>query len=290
MPLPLLFIGAGVAAGLFGAGKTTKAALDNSTANKINDRANSSIEEAKESLEYKRKAVQTSLEQLGEEKLDVLNTSVAAFLDTFEKIKNVDFTSSAGLEELKNLHIDKRDFEELKELGHFAANVAGGVAAGAAGGTMAAFGAWGAATTLAAASTRIAAQRHGSVFGDDGVHRPGRGKRHAPAHGAAGDGNDLQSRILEARNGGHHMLGHHAVGGQRVVDIGQHAQQIPGNRQFRQRAQKFLAHNKLSMHCKRRPNLAQPIGGTPSKGRPAARASSPSGEAREGEGAKRLRE
>ncbi len=153
MPLPLLFIGAGVAAGLFGAGKTTKAALDNSTANKINDRANSSIEEAKESLEYKRKAVQTSLEQLGEEKLDVLNTSVAAFLDTFEKIKNVDFTSSAGWEDLKNLHIDKRDFEELKELGHFAANVAGGVAAGAAGGTMAAFGAWGAATTLAAAST-----------------------------------------------------------------------------------------------------------------------------------------
>lgn len=142
-----------MAAGLFGAGKTTKAVLDNSTADKINASANSSVDGAKETLNNQRKAVETALEELGQEKLEILNTSVAEFLDTFEKIKNVDFTSSVGLEELKNLHIDKRDFEELKKLGHFAANVAGGVAAGAAGGAMAAFGAWGAATTLAAAST-----------------------------------------------------------------------------------------------------------------------------------------
>lgn len=79
-----------------------------------------------------------------------------AFLDTFETIKNVDFRESTGLEELKNLNIEERDFEELKELGNFALNVAGGATAGVAGGAMTAIGAYGAAQTLAFASTGTA--------------------------------------------------------------------------------------------------------------------------------------
>jgi hypothetical protein len=153
MSLSLLFIGAGVAASLVGTGKTAKAAVDNTKANKINTSANQSVENAKQILESQRLAVGTSLEHLGREKLYVLSHNVEAFLNTFEKIKNVDFTSSEGLEELKNLHIDQHDFEELKELGHFAVQIAGGAVAGAAGGAMTAFGAWGAAMTFAAAST-----------------------------------------------------------------------------------------------------------------------------------------
>ena len=42
------------------------------------------------------------------------------------------------------------------------------------------------------------------------------------------DRHHFQPRILEACNGGHHMLGHYAIGGQGVVDIGQHAQQVGG--------------------------------------------------------------
>ena len=144
---------------------------------------------------------------------------------------------------------------------------------------------------LVQAALGIAAQRHGTVLGHDGVHGPGRCKRHAPADGAAGDGHHFQTRILEARNGGHHMLGHHAVGGQRVVDIGQHAQQLGRCLQFRQRTQKFLAHRKLSMHCKGRLSLARPIGVTPSKGRPlrSGRRPPPARSAREGEAAEPLR-
>ncbi len=163
MPLPLLFIGVAAISAAYGTGKTVKAVSDNTHANQINNIANSNVENAKTNLEHQRDAVRVSLEHLGEEKLYILNHSVTEFLNTFERIKNVDFTSSVGLEELKNLHIDQKDFEELKELGHFSAQVAGGAAAGAAGGALTAFGAWGAAATFAAASTGTSIASLGGV-------------------------------------------------------------------------------------------------------------------------------
>lgn len=156
MPLPLLFIGIAAATGLAGAGKTVKAVVDNTNANKINTAANEGVDNARKRLEQQRGAVAQSLEKLGEEKLRILAGTVTSFVSAFEKIKNIDFTSSVGLEELEKLHIDQKDFEELKELGNFAVQVAGGVTAGAAGGALTAIGAYGAAQTFAAASTGTA--------------------------------------------------------------------------------------------------------------------------------------
>lgn len=156
MPLPLLFIGIAAATGLAGAGKTVKAVVDNTNANKINTAANEGVDNARKCLEQQRGAVAQSLEKLGEEKLQILAGTVTSFVSAFEIIKNIDFTSSVGLEELEKLHIDQKDFEELKELGNFAIQVAGGVTAGAAGGALTAIGAYGAAQTFAAASTGTA--------------------------------------------------------------------------------------------------------------------------------------
>lgn len=156
MPLPLLFIGIAAATGLAGAGKTVKAVVDNTNANKINTAANEGVDNARKRLEQQRGAVAQSLEKLGEEKLQILAGTVTSFVSAFEKIKNIDFTSSVGLEELEKLHIDQKDFEELKVLGNFAIQVAGGVTAGAAGGALTAIGAYGAAQTFAAASTGTA--------------------------------------------------------------------------------------------------------------------------------------
>lgn len=156
MPLPLLFIGIAAATGLAGAGKTVKAVVDNTNANKINTAANEGVDNARKRLEQQRGAAAQSLEKLGEEKLQILAGTVTSFVSAFEKIKNIDFTSSVGLEELEKLHIDQKDFEELKELGNFAIQVAGGVTAGAAGGALTAIGAYGAAQTFAAASTGTA--------------------------------------------------------------------------------------------------------------------------------------
>ena len=109
MLLPILYISVAAASGIFGVGKTVEAANTNTTATKINKLANDSVENAKNNLNQKRTEVSASLEALGQEKIFVLNNSIHDFLNTFEKIKNVDFTNSVGLEELKNLHVAKED-------------------------------------------------------------------------------------------------------------------------------------------------------------------------------------
>lgn len=114
------------------------------------------VQENTDWLNAQRQACGRSLSQLGEEKLFVLNSSIVQFLDTFTKIKNVDFRESEGLDELRKFHIDQKDFEELRSMVNFAGSIAGGAVAGTAGGALVAFGAYGAAQALAFASTGTA--------------------------------------------------------------------------------------------------------------------------------------
>ena len=81
MPLPLFFIGAAVATGAIGGGKTIKAVTDNTKADRINRLANSSVENSKDELDRQRKAVSTALDKLGAEKLDVLHHDVMDFVN-----------------------------------------------------------------------------------------------------------------------------------------------------------------------------------------------------------------
>lgn len=156
MPLPLLFIGIAAATGSVGVGKTWKAGMDASDAKKINKSANEVVEASTERVNAERKACGKSLRKLGEEKLFILNNSITEFLDTFSQIKNVDFKESEGLEELKKFHVDEAEFAEMKSMVNFAGSLAGGAAAGTAGGALIAFGAYGAAQALACASTGTA--------------------------------------------------------------------------------------------------------------------------------------
>ena len=139
-----------------GVGKSIKAGFDVKKANKINKTAKELIHEATEYIDAQRLACGRSLGQLGEEKLFVLNSSITEFLETFTKIKNVDFRESEGLNELQKLHFDKQNFEELQEMVNFAGSIATGAIAGTAGGALIAFGAYGAAQALATASTGTA--------------------------------------------------------------------------------------------------------------------------------------
>lgn len=156
MPLPLLFISIAAATGGLGVGKTIKAGVDANNAKRINKNANEIVESSTELLNAQRMACNNSLRQLGEEKLFILNSSISEFLDTFSKIKNVDFRESVGLEELKKLHIDEKEFVELKSMVSFAGSLAGGAVVGTTGGALVAFGAYGAAQALACASTGTA--------------------------------------------------------------------------------------------------------------------------------------
>ena len=156
MPLPLLFIGIAAATGTFGVGSTIKAGVDANTAKLVNRSANEIVQNATDWVNAQRLACGRSLTQLGEEKLFVLSSSITEFLDCFQKIKNVDFKDSEGLDELKKMHIDEQDFVEMRSLVNFAGSLAGGAVAGTAGGALAAFGAYGAAQALAFASSGTA--------------------------------------------------------------------------------------------------------------------------------------
>ena len=116
MPLPLLFIGIAAVTGGVGVGKTIKAGVDTYSANDINKKANQIVEESTNYLNNQRMACGDSLKQLGFEKVFILNNSISEFLETFTKIKNVDFRETEGLLELGKIQLDEQDFVELKQL------------------------------------------------------------------------------------------------------------------------------------------------------------------------------
>ncbi|MDA3076743.1 hypothetical protein OFO12_05065 [Campylobacter sp. JMF_04 NA10] len=156
MPLPFIPILLGAAAlgsAAYGVKKGYDAYEDNEDANKVNDIANETIEDAKKLIEAHRKASGKALENLGEKKLFILNNEIKNLVDTIEKIKVKD---SVGLEELSKFKIDKGEFDGLKEMSSFASSILGGVGAGAMGGALTAFGAYGATGLLASASTGTA--------------------------------------------------------------------------------------------------------------------------------------
>lgn len=156
MPIPFLFIAIGAGTAALGVGKTVKAGIDNKNAKEINIRAQDRIDEAKDRLDSVRKQSGKALENLGKQKIYVLDSSIDRFLDSFEKIKNVEFKESVGLNELNKIKVDAQTFTELREMSDFATSLAKGSATGVAGGAITAFGAYSLATTFATASTGTA--------------------------------------------------------------------------------------------------------------------------------------
>ncbi len=156
MPLPILFIGIIAATGATGAGAGIKAGFDQHKAKLLNNNSNDRLETSAYRLENARLQCRDALEALGKEKLFVLNGSMQRFLDLFTQLKNVDFRDSLGLEELKNFHIDQKEFEELAAPKTLAGSLAAGAIGGVAGGAITALGAYSAAGALASASTGTA--------------------------------------------------------------------------------------------------------------------------------------
>lgn len=157
MPFPVFFIGtAMVAAGGAGLVKTAKAGKDAKSAHSLNAGANDLVTASAERLNAQRDACGNAISALGKEKASVLEGSIRRFLDTFTKIKNVDFRGSEGLSDLSKVQIDESDFEELEVMTGFATSVVQGAVAGTAGGAFMALGAYGAASMLATASTGTA--------------------------------------------------------------------------------------------------------------------------------------
>lgn len=159
MPLPfipLIVGGASVAAGAVGIGKGVKAASDNSKAKSINSAAQTRVDNARKLLDARRDMVKSKLEGLGRQKLWIYEAQIQRFADALGQLKNVELTNSPNLEGLQNFKIDQNSISDLRRDCELAKELAGGVASGALAGGLMAFGAYGAATTLATASTGTA--------------------------------------------------------------------------------------------------------------------------------------
>lgn len=141
---------------LFGAGKTAHAGYDFYTAENLNKSAEELVRQARERMEHENAACQRALEILGEEKSQVLTGSIAQFLDTFQKLKNVEFLTEASTEDLTAVNAGELKPAELHSLMEVVGSLVAGTAAGAAGGALAAFGSYGAAQIFACASTGTA--------------------------------------------------------------------------------------------------------------------------------------
>ena len=119
MPLPVFFIGAAVATGGAGVVKSVKAGIDARTATKMNEDANALVESTTARLNAHRESCGTALSNLGEEKVFVLENSMKTFLDTFTKLKNVDFKETEGLSELSKMRIDRERVRRAQVHGEF---------------------------------------------------------------------------------------------------------------------------------------------------------------------------
>lgn len=121
-------------------------------ANDTNERAQNIYDDAVESLKVQRKFAKHALEDLGKEKVYILKDGVHTFCEQFSKIKNVNLKDSLGLDEVNKIKNETFEMGDLQEMSNVACDMAAGVVGGAGLGALTAFGAWGAATTFAAAS------------------------------------------------------------------------------------------------------------------------------------------
>lgn len=156
MPIPFLFIAAGAATAALGVGKGIKAGVDQKDASDTNKSAERRADNAKEQAEKSRDNCSKAIDDLGKQKVVILDESIKRFISEFEKINHVEISKSAGLNELQKLVLDKKTFSDLKELQGMATSLAGGVVSGTMAGALTAFGAYGAVGALATASTGTA--------------------------------------------------------------------------------------------------------------------------------------
>jgi len=89
MPIPFIIAGVAVAAGAYGVKKGVDAKDDYDSAKRINRKAESIYDEAKEELTYARENTQNTLESLGSLKFKLYEDSIIPFIDTYNKIENI---------------------------------------------------------------------------------------------------------------------------------------------------------------------------------------------------------
>lgn len=153
MAVPIILGGIAAAAGVTGLYKGIKGAVDNSNASDLNDEAQNIVSRAESKLESAKNLTEETLKNLGQAKIDILAIHVQKFLDTFQKIKNVDFQHDGNIGSLSLKNFDIAELSLLKQEVSFVVTSGLGVVGGATGGALTAFGAYNGVMLLGTAST-----------------------------------------------------------------------------------------------------------------------------------------
>lgn len=155
MPLPLIPILLG-GAGLLGAGMVASSVSDNNEAEEIDIDADFLVDYARNVLQWSREAAGEALNVLGYRKVYVLEHEIKDFIDTFGQLKDVEFTESAGVDEVAYLRLDQQDFKGLRNMSDLASSVSAGILSGTVTGALTALGAYSGAVAFGTASTGTA--------------------------------------------------------------------------------------------------------------------------------------
>ena len=155
MPLPFVIAGFAVAAGFYGIKKGINAIRDRNSAREINDQAHEIYDDAKKSLELCRERTNGKLEVLGQQKLLLYKETLSPFVETFSRIKNVNFDEK-GIPSDCLQEVSTEEMMEIRELVLRMEEVTGGVVGSLATGTLTAVATYGGVGLLASASTGTA--------------------------------------------------------------------------------------------------------------------------------------
>lgn len=159
MPLPLipaLVAAAAAASAAYGVKKGVDAASDLKEAKEIITNLEDKYKKVFRRFEQQKEATNSAFEALGNTKLSVLAGTMTEFVNTFEKIKNVDFTDQTSFHTVSDISNSRQLLQDIKQQALHAVEILGTGVASAAGGAAAAFGAVGAAVAFASASTGTA--------------------------------------------------------------------------------------------------------------------------------------
>lgn len=154
MPLPLILIGAAVVAGAWGVKKGVDAYSDFDEAKNINKSARDVYDKATSSLERRRDEVQAKLEELGRQRVSLYHGTLTPFVETFSRIKHVDF-DGLGIPDECRMDIET-DILAIREITVRMSEAVGGGAGALGAGALAGLAAYGSVGVLGTASTGAA--------------------------------------------------------------------------------------------------------------------------------------
>lgn len=135
MPLPFILAGL---AGIIGAGGHLAAKETNEKAQSISQSAQDLYNEAKRSLEQAQNKTEKSLLKLGYAKKNILDSSMHQFLNSYDKIKQIQVNQSVSLDELSRFTFDQQGAIELRKMTDiYAGSIKSGATGAAAGAVVA---------------------------------------------------------------------------------------------------------------------------------------------------------